>query len=1160
VLPEDKDSADLPRDFQFLANSLPQLIWVTAPNGDHLYFNQRWYEFTGLSLEASRDWGWSYVLHPEDYARSLAVWQHSLDTGQPYQIEYRFRRADGTYRWFLGQALPQRDTQGQIVKWYGTGTEIEDQKRFQIELKESRQRELVALAESERQINRLESLFRKAPALICIHDGPDLVYELVNPGYQALFPGRQLLGKPLREALPEIVDQPIWSIIQQVYQTGVTYQGKGLLIPIAPSPGAPLEDRYWDFTYQARRNSQGEIDGMLVFSYDVTGLVLARKRAEMSESALLALNQKLESQVASRTRELLRSQVRLEKERNELQSLFEQAPVGITILEGEQYVVRLANPTVLQMWTRRQEEVIGKPLFEALPELQHQGVEELLRGVRTSGEPYVGQELPVELERYGKRETVFFNFVYQPVRDEKGEIQRIVVIATQVNELVQARQLAEARASQLQTLNEKLSRVNGEIGAAHEELQASYEELQANNEELSRVRLALQELNQQLEERVIQRTEQLYQARQQAEKQQRDIYQLFMQAPAGIALLKGPDLVYQMANQTYYQILGRSSQILGKPGREAFPEGVAQGIWDLLDEVYARGEPYVGNDFPALIDLEGTGNLTQQYYDFVFQPVLEAGQVEGILITALNVTAQVQARQAIHAKEAYFREMADTVPVMIWVTDQDGSCTYLNKTYYAYTGQTKEEAQGMGWLLATHPDDFPRCREVFLSALANQTPFSLLYRLRGKDHTYRWMLDKGEPKFGPAGQFEGHVGTVIDVHEQHRAEQRLSLSVKAGRVGIFEWDTVHDRATYSDLLQEIFGLGIGSLPEEFENAYQLFQSLIHPEDRSEVNALVARALQNQHEGFYVEYRIHKPGGEIAWIAERGEIFLERGEAVRMNGTCIDITARKQAELQTQRMAEDLVAANEELRAANEEIQAANEEMSESNRQLARINADLDNFVYAASHDLKAPISNIEGLLKALEKRLRTQGLSWQTIESIYALLYESINRFKTTIGDLTEVARIGKESQEDVSAISVEQILDEVLKDLAPQIQEARATIEVKLDSPEVQFSRKNLKSVLYNLLSNAIKYRSWERPLRIGLTSRLEPGYYVLLVTDNGLGMDMRQEGKIFALFKRLHSHVEGTGIGLYMVKKMLENAGGKIEVTSRVDLGSTFSVYFKR
>ncbi len=108
MLPEHKDSTDNPQDFQFLADSLPQLIWVTGPDGNHIYYNQRWYEYTGLDYEQSRNQGWSLVLHPEDYQRTLEVWRYSLMTGEPYQIEYRFRRYDGVYRWFLGQALPQK--------------------------------------------------------------------------------------------------------------------------------------------------------------------------------------------------------------------------------------------------------------------------------------------------------------------------------------------------------------------------------------------------------------------------------------------------------------------------------------------------------------------------------------------------------------------------------------------------------------------------------------------------------------------------------------------------------------------------------------------------------------------------------------------------------------------------------------------------------------------------------------------------------------------------------------------------------------------------------------------------------------------------------------------------------------------------------------------
>jgi signal transduction histidine kinase len=139
-------------------------------------------------------------------------------------------------------------------------------------------------------------------------------------------------------------------------------------------------------------------------------------------------------------------------------------------------------------------------------------------------------------------------------------------------------------------------------------------------------------------------------------------------------------------------------------------------------------------------------------------------------------------------------------------------------------------------------------------------------------------------------------------------------------------------------------------------------------------------------------------------------------------------------------------------------------------------------------------------------------------------------------------------------------VLDEVRQDLAPQIAEAGATLDVSLDGPPLQFSRKNLKSILYNLLSNAVKYRSPDRPLHVCITCRVEGNYQVLTVADNGLGMDMRQEHKIFALFKRLHAHVEGTGIGLYIVKRMIENAGGRIEVESQVGVGTTFRVYLKQ
>lgn len=116
-------------NFALLAETLPHMVWRTLPNGDHNYFNHHWYDYTGLDFEQSKAEGWSLILHPDDYERTLQVWQHSLETGEPYQIEYRFRNKNGKYRWFLGKALPARDTGGNILYWFGTCTDIHEQKK-----------------------------------------------------------------------------------------------------------------------------------------------------------------------------------------------------------------------------------------------------------------------------------------------------------------------------------------------------------------------------------------------------------------------------------------------------------------------------------------------------------------------------------------------------------------------------------------------------------------------------------------------------------------------------------------------------------------------------------------------------------------------------------------------------------------------------------------------------------------------------------------------------------------------------------------------------------------------------------------------------------------------------------------------------------------------
>ncbi|KUG09625.1 PAS domain-containing protein [Solirubrum puertoriconensis] len=132
-------------EMRWVTELMPQMVWVTDPKGYHTYFNQRWIEFTGYTVEQSQGTEmWNNLLHPDDQQRARAIWTHSLETGAPYEIEYRFKSKEGGYRWFLARALPMRNEQGQITKWFGTCTDIHEQKLASDRLRWSEERYAMA--------------------------------------------------------------------------------------------------------------------------------------------------------------------------------------------------------------------------------------------------------------------------------------------------------------------------------------------------------------------------------------------------------------------------------------------------------------------------------------------------------------------------------------------------------------------------------------------------------------------------------------------------------------------------------------------------------------------------------------------------------------------------------------------------------------------------------------------------------------------------------------------------------------------------------------------------------------------------------------------------------------------------------------------------------
>jgi PAS domain S-box-containing protein len=271
---------------RFALESVPILVWTADPSGERNYFNTRWLQFTGRSLEEQMGGNWTSSLHPDDQERVERLWQQSVTTGQPYQVEYRLRRADGQYRWVLMHGLPHLNAQGHISMWVGGGTDIHDQKLLVEELLETNEQQAIlsdqayqALQLAEQQRTTFYNLFMQTPALICILRGPEHRFEFVNPEYQKIFPHRQLMGNTVAEALPEVAEQGFITLLDNVYTTGETFIGKEHEIMLNRDGSAELQRSYLNFTYQLFMEGDQKA-GITVFAFDVTELVLARQILE----------------------------------------------------------------------------------------------------------------------------------------------------------------------------------------------------------------------------------------------------------------------------------------------------------------------------------------------------------------------------------------------------------------------------------------------------------------------------------------------------------------------------------------------------------------------------------------------------------------------------------------------------------------------------------------------------------------------------------------------------------------------------------------------------------------------------------------------------------------------------------------------------------------
>ncbi|GAB3830423.1 PAS domain S-box protein [Hymenobacter jeollabukensis] len=513
----------------------------------------------------------------------------------------------------------------------------------------------------------------------------------------------------------------------------------------------------------------------------------------------------------------------------------------------------------------------------------------------------------------------------------------------------------------------------------------------------------------------------------------------------------------------------------------------------------------------------------------------EQGRLSRWYGSLTDVHEQQELHERLRRSEERFRLLTQSIPHIIWTADAHGRLDYLSPQWFRLTGQDAQDPTVLGpeagWLQALHPDDVAPARARIVTALQTRRSYVMEVRLRRRDGQYRWHLVHGVPELDIDGAVLRLFGSNTDIHEQYELQAELRRS------------EVEFRFLADSIPQLVWTLEPDGTPSFLNEEWQKYTGLALAEVQQHGwGALVPESERDLAEHTLRENvrlgRVHEhenrlrraADGQYRWHLHRARPMRDvHGRIVRWFGTSTDIDDYK-------RFQHDMEARNAEL---------------------MRINQDLDNFVYTASHDLRQPIDNMGGIFHELVRSARFDD---PDAPALVTMFEHSLEQIYTTIQELSALVQAQKHSLTAApEEVRLERLTQEVLHSIGEQVRGAGAVVETDFAAvPAVEFIRPNLQSVLYNLLSNAVKYRAPDRPPRIRVWTERLPDAVQLTVQDNGLGIDLERHGKeLFQLFRRFHDHVPGSGTGLYLVQRLVQAHGGKLEVESQVGEGTTFRVW---
>lgn len=619
--------------------------------------------------------------------------------------------------------------------------------------------------------------------------GNDFI-QFYNDGYQPILGSTkhpQAMGRSSQETFAEI-----WDIIGPIFDD--VMNGKAVGFPDFMLPlnrNGYSEECYFDFSYSPIRKENGDVGGVLIICKETTETIQIIKKTEENKA-------------------------QLEESEKNFRNLVMHASVGICILKGEDFLVEVANDILIKLSGKLRENLVGRPLWESLPEVKSQGFDDLLKKVMYTGVPYHGNEHPIRLEINGVVQNLYLNFVYKPLKDTEGNVDRIFVTAIDVTSLVESRHLVEDAEERARLAIDAVGLGTFDLNLTSGEMITSprfanifgFDSPVSRAEYVSHFHPGDLEMRLKAHRHAIESGKLFYKGRviykdktvhwvrvegkvfynsalkavrilgmliditeqKQVKEEQQKLLTLADNSVDLMSILN-IDGTNSYINKAGRNLLGFESEEQVKliPISELHsPEDFELVQNEVLPTVMSKGRwsgkmmvrhLQTGEIFPVF------NNCTR-----IDDPVSGTPIAVGSVMRDLR--PELASKQALADSEQLLRNITTAAPTSLWMSDEKGYITYFNQTWVNWTGFPYEENMGTGWLKAIVPEDRERAAEKLRSGLDNHSQYEVEFRLNHADGTIHWCVFTGQPQYRDNGTFAGYIGACTDITEQKYLQQQ----------------------------------------------------------------------------------------------------------------------------------------------------------------------------------------------------------------------------------------------------------------------------------------------------------------------------------------------------------------------------------------------------